>query len=143
LEAKQKGTKTPEQLAAEKKAADEAAAAGAPPEGDEVPSWAKALVDGFQSLNGKVAAMEGEKTTTTRKQQLSDALKDANPVFRDHALAAFDMIPFKDDESFIAHKNATVQAASNLGLGKDAPGASGVSGNGKEASQAELDSINL
>lgn len=38
---------------------------------EQVPAWAKALIDSNKKLNDRLDKMDGERTTATRKQQLS------------------------------------------------------------------------
>lgn len=47
-----------------------------PPAGgaEEVPAWAKALIDGNKALNDRLDKMDGERTTATRRQQLSEII---------------------------------------------------------------------
>jgi len=67
-----------EKTAAEKKLAEiEAKGNGGTPEDepkkndDQTPEWAKSILESNKKLAEKMAAMEGEKITSTRKQQLS------------------------------------------------------------------------
>lgn len=42
-----------------------------PDTGDDVPAWAKAIIDSNKTLTDRLNRMDGERTTETRKQQLS------------------------------------------------------------------------
>lgn len=47
-------------------------AGGAP---EQVPAWAQALIDSNKKLNDRLDKMDGERTTATRKQQLSTIIE--------------------------------------------------------------------
>lgn len=42
---------------------------------EQVPSWAQAIIDSYEKLNGRLDKMDGERTTATRKQQLSTIIE--------------------------------------------------------------------
>lgn len=43
--------------------------------GDDAPAWAKAILESNKTLTARIAAMEGEKITTTRKGKLDQVLE--------------------------------------------------------------------
>lgn len=117
-------------------------------EDDDVPSWAKTLIDSNKALSEKLTAIEGEKTVTSRKQQLADKLKDAPEQFRNDVLTDIEEINFKDDDHFntyverkVAAAAGIIQANSDSGLGKDKPFGGKPGAPGKEASKEELDAV--
>lgn len=42
---------------------------------EQIPAWAQALIDGNKKLSERLDKMDGERTTATRKQQLSGIIK--------------------------------------------------------------------
>jgi hypothetical protein len=138
LENKTKSTKTPEQIAAEK-AAEEA---GKAPEGETATEkLLREILEGQKAQAAEIAAIKGEKTVTSRKQQLADKLKDAPEQFRNDVLTDIEEINFKDDDHFnsyverkVAAAAGIIQANSDNGLGKDKP----ASGFGKPAGDKEM-----
>lgn len=107
-------------------------------EDEEAPAWFKSYVE---KTDAKIAAIEGEKTVTSRKQQLADKLKDAPEQFRNDVLTDIEEINFKDDDHFnsyvdrkVAAAAGIIQANSDSGLGKDKP----ASGFGKAAGDKEM-----
>lgn len=66
---------------------------------DDAPEWAKGLVQTVQTLNDEIAALKGEKVTTTRKEKLESLLKDAG-TFGTRTLKSFNKMKFENDEEF-------------------------------------------
>ena len=66
---------------------------------DDAPEWAKGLVQTVQTLNDEIAALKGEKVTTTRREKLETLLKDAG-TFGTRTLKAFNKMKFENDEEF-------------------------------------------
>lgn len=66
---------------------------------DDTPEWAKGLVQTVQSLNDEIAALKGEKVTTTRRGKLEALLKDAG-TFGTRTLKSFNKMKFESDEEF-------------------------------------------
>lgn len=60
--------------------------------GDTTPAWAKAIIDSHKSLSEKIAALEGEKTTTSRKQQLDTIIAQLPEALR----KPYSRMPVKD-----------------------------------------------
>ena len=46
------------------------------PKQDDMPAWAQALVDSNKKLAERLAAIDGERTATTRRGKLDELLKD-------------------------------------------------------------------
>jgi len=52
------------------------------PKQDDMPAWAQALVESNKKLADRLAAIDGERTATTRRGKLNEALKDLPDVLR-------------------------------------------------------------
>lgn len=74
------------------------------PKPDDMPEWAKALIDQNQKNADLLAKMQGEKITTTRTQELNELLKDAPKAYKDSVFAGFNKAQFADDDDFNAFK---------------------------------------
>jgi hypothetical protein len=107
---------------------------------DEAPAWFKAHVENqnkvIETLTSTVANLQQGNTIQTRRQQLETKLKDAPEKFKARALRDFDRLKIDSDEDFTSYLADVeqdvaeeVQAASDAGLGNDAPGRS--AGGGK------------
>lgn len=66
---------------------------------DDAPEWAKGLVQTVQTLNNEIAALKGEKVTTSRKAKLEAVLKDSG-TFGTRTLKSFSKMNFENDEEF-------------------------------------------
>ena len=71
-------------------------------ENDDVPAWAKALIDSNNSLKSELEAIKGEKTTNKRKSELDKVLNKAPEKIRQRYTKDFERMSFKDDEDFNA-----------------------------------------
>lgn len=71
-------------------------------EDDNVPAWAKALIDSNNSLKSELEAIKGEKTTNKRKSELDKVLNKAPEKIRQRYTKDFERMSFKDDEDFNA-----------------------------------------
>ena len=69
-------------------------------ENDDVPAWAKALIDSNNSLKSELEAIKGEKTTNKRKSELDKVLNKAPEKIRQRYTKDFERMSFKDDEDF-------------------------------------------
>lgn len=67
---------------------------------DEMPAWAKTLLESNKQLQDKISAMEGEKVTTNRKAQLANVLKNAPAKIRDRYEKDFARLHFENDDDF-------------------------------------------
>lgn len=67
---------------------------------EQVPAWAQALIDSNKKLNDRLDNMDGERTTATRKQQLSTIIEKLPENLR----KAYERTPVNDltDEQFNA-----------------------------------------
>lgn len=68
--------------------------------GDDMPAWAKAVLDGQKALNERLDKIESGKTADTRKSKLAEILKDAPDKVKARYEKAFARMSFKDDEDF-------------------------------------------
>lgn len=68
-------------------------------ETDEMPAWAKALIESNKALTEKVASMQGEKTLNARQARLETILKDTG-TFGTRTLKSFAKMSFDTDEEF-------------------------------------------
>ena len=97
---------------------------------DDMPEWAKALVQSTQALAQGFASIQAEKVGTTRREQNAKTLEGTSAAFKTKALKDFDRMSasFKDDEDFNswltdASEDAKVfvQEEANSNLGGDRP----------------------
>ncbi|HEV7382728.1 MAG TPA: hypothetical protein VGN64_23195 [Dyadobacter sp.] len=118
-------------------------------ESDEVPEWAKGLIESNKALTDKLQAIESGKTSDTRKQTLEAKIKDAPEKIKSKILKDFAKMSFEKDEDFDIYLEETAtdvaeisQSFSDSGLGQSSrPFASSGAGAGKEASKEEVDGI--
>ena len=68
--------------------------------GDDMPAWAKAVLEGQKAINDRLDKIETGKTTDTRKSKLAEILKDAPDKVRERYEKAFARMSFKDEEDF-------------------------------------------
>ena len=66
-------------------------------EKDDAPAWAKGIVETVETLRGEIAMLKGEKVTTTRKDKLTELLKDSGS-YGNRILKSFDRMKFETDE---------------------------------------------
>lgn len=66
---------------------------------DDAPDWAKGMMQTIETLTGKITALEGEKTTTTRRAKLEAILKDSG-TFGTCTLKNFSKMSFEDEDEF-------------------------------------------
>lgn len=96
--------------------------------GEDVPTWAKALIESNKLLSNELNTLKNGQTTQTRKQQLEGVLKEANPIFSSKILKDFSRLQFKNDEDFNAYVEETKtdianfsQTMANEGLKNEKP----------------------
>ena len=77
------------------------------PKNDDVPAWAKGLIDSNKALSEKLATIELGKTTSTRKETLEAKLKDAPATIKAKTLKDFDRMQFVTDDDFAAYLTET------------------------------------
>lgn len=69
---------------------------------DDVPAWAKALIDSNNALKNELDAIKGEKTANKRRTELDKVLNNAPEKIRNRYTKDFERMSFKDDEDFNA-----------------------------------------
>ncbi|WON94769.1 hypothetical protein [Sphingobacterium sp. UGAL515B_05] len=121
----------------------------APAASEEVPSWAKAIIDGNKTLTETVQALKSEKIVTDRQSLILGKLANADKDYSAKVLRDFSRMSFATDEDFTTYltdvetdfaNHTQTQAESKLG--KDSPFSSvGKDGKVAEASQAEVDKL--
>jgi hypothetical protein len=118
----------------------------AQPVNDEPPAWAKTLIEANQKLAEKVAAIEGDKVVTTRKQKLDAILEKLPETLR----KPYQRITLKDmtDEEFETltgeiqtEVDALVTETNAKGAVFTPPKAGGKSTSGKEPSKEEAEAV--
>lgn len=114
--------------------------------GEETPAWAKTLIETNQKLTEKVAAIEGEKITGSRKQKLDAILEKLPESLR----KPYSRITLKDmtDEDFETltgeiqtEVDALVTETNAKGAVFTPPKAGGKSSGGKEPSKEEAEAV--
>lgn len=116
---------------------------------DDVPTWAKALIDSQKAMSETVQALKGEKLTTDRRTAILAKLKDADPEYANRVVRDFGRMSFQDDAAFEEYLGEVesdftvhVQTQAESKLGNDAPFKGvGKDGKVKEASKEELDAV--
>lgn len=73
-----------------------------PPPGDEVPAWAKSVIEVTTKLANDIAEIKGEKVVNTRTSLFTKAVETAPEKIRDRYTKDFNRMSFKDDEEFNA-----------------------------------------
>lgn len=66
---------------------------------DEMPAWAKALIESNNSLKSELASLKGDRVTDTRRSKLEKLLKDTG-TFGSRTLKSFAKMKFEDDDEF-------------------------------------------
>ncbi len=131
-----------------KKPADEPAPVDPAP-AEEMPAWAKALVDGNKALQDTVQALKGEKVVTDRRSAIVGKLKGADEAYSGKVLRDFARMSFADDAAFNEYLGEVesdytshTQSVAESKLGNDAPFKSvGQDGKITAATKDELDAV--
>lgn len=71
-------------------------------EPEEVPAWAKKILDENKKLSDKIANIEGEKMANARSQKLATTLAKAPEKLRERYTKDFTRMQFNDDAEFEA-----------------------------------------
>lgn len=106
---------------------------------DDMPEWAKKILESNEALKSELAAFKGEKVTDTRKSKLEKLLKDAG-TFGTRTLKSFGKMKFENDEEFEEFFSEVEedlksfnQERANAGLGRlGAPAMGGAPGKKEE-----------
>lgn len=73
------------------------------PKEDEVPAWAKSLIEGQAAINKRFEALDAEKTASARLDTFKKAIASAPERVRTRYERDFSRLTFKDDEDFNAY----------------------------------------
>lgn len=124
------------------KPADEPAKPAVP--ADEMPEWAKGLVNSIGTLTQGLQAIQAEKVGTTRREQYAKTLEGTSEAYKAKALKDFDRLTFKDDEDFNSWVTENsedvkvfVQEETDSNLGGDRP-AGGYGGKAPKGGEKEV-----
>lgn len=118
------------------------------PASDEVPAWAKSLIESNKTLTEKLSQIESGKTKDTRLSILEGKIKDAPKAIKDKLIKDFSRMTFEKDEDFETYLTETEadlsslsQELSDKGVSSFVPktGASGK--NIKEATKEEVEAV--
>ena len=114
---------------------------------ESTPQWAKDLIENNRKLLERVASLESEKTSDTRKKQLEKKLADTGSYGKS-ILKAFEKMSFKDDDDFTEYLNDVDEQVKEFkqSVGDDALKTMGTKPNGgeknpKQATEKEIDDI--
>lgn len=126
-----------------------------PKEKDEVPAWAKKLIEDNNQLKTKLASFESGKTGESRRKILTDKLsnelyKDIPQKTKDRILKDFDRMSFQKDEDFESYLTETEtdiaainQELADKGLGQQGrPFFSQQTGDGTKSAESLAESRN-
>lgn len=92
-------------------------------EGDDMPSWARALIDGQTRLNERLDGIEKGKQADARKSKFLEAIKDAPEKFRERAEKKFARYTFKDDEDFEEYLEELAEEVEEVSTTEETKGA--------------------
>ncbi|PVH27000.1 hypothetical protein [Sphingobacterium corticibacter] len=116
---------------------------------EDMPAWAKALIEGNRTVTEKLAALEGNKVVNDRRSAILGKLTGADETYSGKVLRDFGRMNFADDAAFAEYLGEVesdytthTQNVAESKLGNDAP-FRGVGKDGKvtEATKDELDSV--
>ena len=143
-----------DKAAADKLAAEKAAAEGKVDIPEDAPAWLKPLLEAqaatTKALTDQIAAIQGDKVATTRREQFIASMKGTSEDYQTKELKKFDRMAFAEDEDFTSFLEETkddhataIQDEANAGMGGDRPGGGtgGDTTKQKVASKEELDAI--
>lgn len=109
---------------------------------DDMPEWAKAILQSNESLKSELAAIKGEKLMDSRKSRLEHLLKDTG-TFGARTLKSFTKMKFESDDDFDEFYaeieedlKSLNQERANAGLGK--LGAPATGGSTKKSDEKEV-----
>lgn len=92
-------------------------------EDDDMPSWARALIDGQTRLNERLDGIEKGKQADARKSKFLEAIKDAPEKFRERAEKKFARYTFKDDEDFETYLEELAEEVEEVSTAEETKGA--------------------
>lgn len=92
-------------------------------EGDDMPSWARALIDGQTRLNERLDGIEKGKQADARKSKFLEVIKDAPEKFCERAEKKFARYTFKDDEDFETYLEELAEEVEEVSATEETKGA--------------------
>lgn len=92
-------------------------------EDDEMPSWARLLMEGQTRLNERLDGIEKGKQADARKSKFLEAIKDAPEKFRERAEKKFSRYTFKDDEDFEEYLEELTEEVEEVSTTEETKGA--------------------
>ncbi len=116
-----------------------------PQGGAEVPAWAQAIIDSNKAVNERLARFENERTTTTRKSQLSAIIaKLPEKLRKPYERIPLDSLKDEDFDKLITEVTSEVDGI-NADMRQNGaiftPPASAQQGSGAKATDAEVDAV--
>jgi hypothetical protein len=89
--------------------------------GDEIPAWAKTLLDTNKALSDRLTSFEKERTTATRKQQISEIIgKLPDTLRKPYERMAYDSLSDEDFSGLITDVTAEVNGIVSANQAKGA-----------------------
>lgn len=84
------------------------------PSPDDVPAWAKALIDSNKALQERMTKMDEDKTSSARKAQLETVIAGLPEPIKALYVDSFDRMSFKDDDDFATWMKAKKDEVENV-----------------------------
>lgn len=81
---------------------------------DDVPAWAKALIDSNKALQERMTKMDEDKTSSARKAQLETVIAGLPEPIKALYVDSFDRMSFKDDDDFATWMKAKKDEVENV-----------------------------
>lgn len=95
---------------------------------NDTPEWAKGFQQKMEALTSKIASLETEKTSTSRRSLLEQKIEKANPTLKAKILKDFSRMNFENEDQFTDYLTETesdvstiVQSEINKGLSETKP----------------------
>lgn len=67
---------------------------------DDIPAWAKGIIESNKALEAKIKGIESEKVGISRKAKLQQVVADLPKALGNRYMKDFDRLQFQDDEDF-------------------------------------------
>lgn len=114
---------------------------------DEIPEWAKVLIEGQKAMTETVSALKGEKVVADRKTTILGKLEGATEDYKAKVIRDFGYMNFADENAFgefLGHVETDFasfkQTQAESKLGNDAP-LKGITDSSGQVSDATVESI--
>ena len=115
---------------------------------DEIPAWAKSIIESNKSLSDQLSKMQGEKLTATRRQKLDEVIGKLPETLR-KGYSRIQLSGMEDEEfnTLLTEVTAEVEAIGNetsskgAVFGTPARTGGGSGGSKKEATDAEVNEV--